>query len=437
MCSKELNNCVYRKDHLVPIYEKNRYLEDRKLNIAICDFQDRDVLQVKVRDQSDFSFNYFEDMDMGDFEVMRNSQNLDINFLEFKTDLIDMLNQHQKDEMHLKVELSQNKCTLVFYGKSKIKIIVYLTVDLKLTNQKEIFSEMNNNLKQLQEINERLKWQLSQSKSTIKDKEKQILETMQLKKNIEQEFLNHLSKVESFFNNKICEIRDNLLTKLTLNQKRLSKLFNDLQTVKSESILKSDSSQRLLKTMESLRIETIENATIINELKTENSALISAKNTYDKIINDLNSKIQDLDKVNSILQSKNEELRDDLEKVSVIIAQKKETNDELARDLVQANQMLVNFNNHYDKKVKQIEDLNNALMLKDQYIQEQRVKTNELLNEFEEYKTKFSNEEFINLKHENTLKNNKITELENTVRKLNKMNNILTQKVSGQMPFNH
>lgn len=41
-------------------------------------------------------------------------------------------------------------CTLVFYGRSKIKSIVYLTLDLQETNQKEVLHELINNLQKMQ-----------------------------------------------------------------------------------------------------------------------------------------------------------------------------------------------------------------------------------------------------------------------------------------------
>lgn len=43
-----------------------------------------------------------------------------------------------------------------------------------------------------------------------------------------------------------------------------------------------------------------------------------------------------------------------METMTISINQKKATIDELSKDLVQANQMLVNFNNHYDNKAKQV-----------------------------------------------------------------------------------
>lgn len=49
----------------------------------------------------------------------------------------------------LKCEVHDKKCTLVFYFKSKIKSIIYLTLDLMITNQREIYNEMINNLQRV------------------------------------------------------------------------------------------------------------------------------------------------------------------------------------------------------------------------------------------------------------------------------------------------
>lgn len=41
-------------------------------------------------------------------------------------------------------------CTIIFYGRSKIKSIVFLTVDLFATNQKEILVELIGNMNEIQ-----------------------------------------------------------------------------------------------------------------------------------------------------------------------------------------------------------------------------------------------------------------------------------------------
>lgn len=43
-----------------------------------------------------------------------------------------------------------------------------------------------------------------------------------------------------------------------------------------------------------------------------------------------------------------------MQQATLIISQKSKVNDEIAKDLVQANQMLVNFNNHYDRMVQEV-----------------------------------------------------------------------------------
>lgn len=43
-----------------------------------------------------------------------------------------------------------------------------------------------------------------------------------------------------------------------------------------------------------------------------------------------------------------------MQDATMIIAQKTKANDEIARDLLQANQMLVTFNNQYDTKAKEV-----------------------------------------------------------------------------------
>lgn len=52
-----------------------------------------------MRDPSEYTFNYNETIDLGDYEILRAKQNLDINFNEFKSNLLEMLQQVQKKEM--------------------------------------------------------------------------------------------------------------------------------------------------------------------------------------------------------------------------------------------------------------------------------------------------------------------------------------------------
>lgn len=104
----------------------------------------------------------------------------------------------------------------------------------------------------------------------------------------------------------------------------------------------------------------------------------------------------------------------------MFIAQKQQVNDELAKDLLKANQMLVNFNNHYDAKVRQIEELQNELRAKDQMLKTEKVRMMELMSEFEEYKRCFNSEVERQLKNELIEYTNKVQEHEETIRRTNK-----------------
>ncbi|KAJ8917390.1 hypothetical protein NQ315_002414 [Exocentrus adspersus] len=362
---------------------------------------------------------------------MRVNQNLDINFNEFKCNLIEMLQQFQKREMLLKCEVANQKCTLIFYCKSKIKSIVYLTIDLHVTNQKEIFAELIHNMQSIQNMNERLKKQLQSLRKSVSEKDQEIQRLALLKNELQEQFHKNVEQLNNLFNNKICEVEDLLIKKIVYIKFRVVKLVNDVNVLKEETSLKVESSRNLVKTMESLRVDADKNHALMNRLREENNSLTAVKAKQDKMITDLQKTVQDKDVSVVELQNRNGELQGDMEKLSVMMAQKKATIDELSKDLVQANQMLVNFNNHYDAKSKQVEELQAIVAAKDSAIKEQKLRTNELLREFENYKVSFNEEEQGKLKHEFVLAQNKIDELEGALRKANKINVLLTEKINN------
>lgn len=67
-----------------------------------------------------------------------------------------------------------------------------------------------------------------------------------------------------------------------------------------------------------------------------------------------------------------------------------------------------------------MEELQAALAAKEATVKEQKLRTSELLREFENYRTSFNSEEQEKLKHELLLASNKIEELESALRKANK-----------------
>lgn len=49
----------------------------------------------------------------------------------------------------MKVEANDSHCKVIFYEKSRIKALIFLTIDLTLTNQKELVDEMTISIAQL------------------------------------------------------------------------------------------------------------------------------------------------------------------------------------------------------------------------------------------------------------------------------------------------
>lgn len=89
-----------------------------------------------------------------------------------------------------------------------------------------------------------------------------------------------------------------------------------------------------------------------------------------------------------------------MQNATLIIAEKSKTNDELARDLVQANQMIVNFNNRIDKMANEKDSLMQQLKLKDDIINEQKGTISRVREEYDDYKSQVKIEEMLALKEE-------------------------------------
>lgn len=89
-----------------------------------------------------------------------------------------------------------------------------------------------------------------------------------------------------------------------------------------------------------------------------------------------------------------------MQNATVIIAERNKANDEIARDLVQANQMIVNFNNHIDKMANEKENLQQQLKLKDDIINEHKTMINKIREEYEDYKNTVKVDEILSLKEE-------------------------------------
>ncbi|XP_057659016.1 uncharacterized protein PF3D7_1120600-like [Diorhabda carinulata] len=421
-------SCIYNKNLVLPVINQHESLEEKNLNIIIISGQDS--LKIKIRDPSEYTFNYSENIDLGNYELMRLKQNLDINFNEFKTNLLEMLAQLQKREMFLRCETSDQLCTMVFFNKSKIKSIIYLTVELHAANQKEVLDEMINSLQCVKDSNEKLQLQMTCMKKSIADKDKEIKHLNTIKYNMEKNFHGIINEVEELISTKAREVECLLLRRIKFVADRIIKILNNVNSLQHDTHLRINSTTSLLKNMERLKIENRENLTSIEHLREENNILQAAKLNLEKNLTSIRNVLTEREIMNRELQNKNEELQSDMEKATIVLAQKKSTVDELTKDLVQANQMLVNFNHHYDIKVKELENMQAHLINKNRQIEEERAKHFELQGQFENYKIKYNEEIQENMKRDLCMAQNKIEELEQALRKANKINALLSEKVN-------
>lgn len=136
--------------------------------------------------------------------------------------------------------------------------------------------------------------------------------------------------------------------------------------------------------------------------------------------------------LNVSLQS---ELNNDMQNATLIIAEKSKTNDEIARDLVQANQMIVNFNNRIDKMADENQALQEQLRMKDDIINEHKGTISKLRQEFEDYKDRVKMEEIVALKEELLMARKEVETVQKQNRELAKCMLVLWCVVCGVKKF--
>lgn len=93
-------------------------------------------------------------------------------------------------------------------------------------------------------------------------------------------------------------------------------------------------------------------------------------------------------------------MKRDLQDATMLIEQKTKTSDEIGKDLVQANQMLVNFNNHYDMLLKETNEVKERLNCAERVIEDQSTELIELKREFEHYRISYNAKDMEDLHHE-------------------------------------
>lgn len=93
--------------------------------------------------------------------------------------------------------------------------------------------------------------------------------------------------------------------KLLIIKQRILKLLKDVEVLKQDSNSKAESSTRLLRLMENLKIESDDNNSLINTLKIENNALTAEKVNSERCIADLRTTLNEKESHCNELQRKN------------------------------------------------------------------------------------------------------------------------------------
>lgn len=313
-----------------------------------------------------------------------------------------------------------SKARLVFYEKAKLKSLIFLIVDLLPTDQTEIIGEMSFNIQNLKEQNRSLLSELCSIKKSVSEKEIEIRTITSKSFDLKKEYIKSLQSIDGIVGKKLQNFQTIFQNKLQKINRDVFNLTKNVEICKEKDYLKQISSQRLKQTLEDLQINFKKSQDKLICLEEKNEKMNESKTLLQQQINDM--KVQLMKKQDTIdgLQEKIADLKKDMQNATVIITEKDKTNEELARDLVQANQMIVNFSNQIDKLSSDCDNLRQQLRLKDDFIGEQKLAMNKICEEFDDYRNRFRMEEFLSLKEDLLNARKEVENVEKQNRELSK-----------------
>lgn len=323
---------------------------------------------------------------------------------------------HEQNFRLVKLDADENKCRIIFYEKSRIKSLIFLILDLNPTEQKEIIDEMALSLFQVKETNKNLTSQMALLRKQIQDKDATLRNVSQNSLELEKHFAKQLQNAERTFLVIAGKFESSLSDKLQKMHLRHLKLLCDLERVKADNQLKCESSSRLVRSMQNLRLENEANQRTIGTLKLEMEKLNASQGKLRSENGDLRVEMMKREEAISELKREVASLKKDNQEAVLIIQQKNKTHDEIAKDLVQANSMIVNFNNHFDSMGKEIGRLKGELASREGQLKESKGEVERVKEEFSKYRNECKKEVLIKLREENTLAKVKIDELEKQLR---------------------
>ncbi|GJQ85942.1 hypothetical protein Trydic_g21790 [Trypoxylus dichotomus] len=420
---------VYGNCHTVDVLLSNGLSKSR--NVLIDLIKKQQCLEVKLRDQNDFSFNYTASIDWLTFDRMKNEQHLEICFEEFYLQFIDLLKQTAVKELLLRLEQTNERCRMIFYEKSRIKSLIFLIVDLDCTDQKEIINEMATNIKLLRESNHEVSSELELARGRLKEKEMVLNTALISHHQVQKKFIEDIRSVESAFSFGIDKIERKINEKINNLSKQCNSLLTDINLVKNQHKYQENVYSQAIFQLEQFKRDNEKNYKIIDGFKSEIDVLNYQKTQDEKNLKEIKSSMASKDLEIERLKAENAELRKDMQEATRIIAQKTKTHDEIAKDLVQANTMLVNFNKQYDNVSKEVDYLQSIIKSKDKALESQSLQLKSVKDEFENYRKDCNVESLNNLQRELRKSQERIGELEKNNREAAKINGLLTKKLAN------
>lgn len=422
------NNVIYNNSHLVDVFYGSKSCTQKNVSFIIS--QLANAIKLKVRDASDYSFNYTTVIDWTAFDRMRHEQLLDITFDEFQPQILDLLNQITKKQMQIRLEANDSQCKLIFYEKSRLKSLIFLTVDLSLTNQRELVEEMTNSISQLKGFNKSVNAQLSLTKNQLFETESLLKAAVNKNNVLEKQFYKDLELILQTFLSRIRHTETNISVELSKLTKRHHRLLVNLELLKKENVIKNDARNQLLQSVQNLRIDNERSHRSVTELKHEIDILRIGKLKLEDNCKDLRSCLATKEADVETLQKQMGELRRDLQDATMIITQKTKTNDEIGKDLLEANRLLVNFNAQYDTLANEADQIREMLTCKDDAIRVQAAELEKIGQEFANYRGLYNSDEISKLRTDLRLAKQRTDELEKQNREAIKLNGLLTKKLS-------
>lgn len=118
-------------------------------------------------------------------------------------------------------------------------------------------------------------------------------------------YFQNLKHIEDFFDLKLKETENLLTCRIVTTQQKLLRLLKNVDGIKKELSLKTQSSSQLVKLVEKLKLDLADTETTLNQMRIENTNLHKGKMCYENNMEEIQKTLADVESHNLELQKKN------------------------------------------------------------------------------------------------------------------------------------